>query len=53
MDFELEYHYGCDKDKLKIKGKWDISFTWHNSHLLNTIMVALIVTVQFIEQFFI
>lgn len=53
MDFELEYDYGCDKDKLKIKGKWDISFTWHNSHLLNTITVALIVTVQFIEQFFI
>ena len=27
MDFDLEYNYGCDKDKLKIKGKWDVCFT--------------------------
>lgn len=44
MDFELEYDYGCDKDKLKIKGKWDIFFIC-NLYLLNIIMVVLIVIV--------
>ena len=43
MDFDLEYYYGCDNDKLKIKGKRDICIIC-NSHLLKTIMVALIVT---------